>query len=77
MYYLRLKFNINYMPTFCFYSAPAALRRYMFWLPLPFLVSEREPHCDLERAVQFNAAMRKVLQPRGWIEVSILFLTVS
>lgn len=41
----------------------------MFWLSAPALVSEREPHCVLERAQRYNAVLREVLQPRGWIEV--------
>ncbi|CAM9822703.1 unnamed protein product [Ectocarpus sp. 6 AP-2014] len=44
--------------------------RFLFWLSSPFLVSEREPHCVLERAVQFNDGLRAVLEPRGWIEAS-------
>ncbi|CAN0306540.1 unnamed protein product, partial [Ectocarpus sp. 12 AP-2014] len=48
----------------------SAQRRFLFWLSSPFLVSEREPHCVLERAVQFNDGLRAVLEPRGWIEAS-------
>ncbi|CAM9119979.1 unnamed protein product [Ectocarpus sp. 8 AP-2014] len=44
--------------------------RFLFWMSSPFLVSEREPHCVLERAVQFNDGLRAVLEPRGWIEAS-------
>ncbi|CAN0397121.1 unnamed protein product, partial [Hapterophycus canaliculatus] len=44
--------------------------RFMFWLSCPFLASEREPHCVLERGIQFNDALRAVLEPRGWIEAS-------
>lgn len=44
--------------------------RHMFWLSTPFLVSEREPHCVMERGLQFTNALRDMLEPRGWIEVS-------
>ncbi len=44
--------------------------RFKFWLSAPFLVSEREPHCTLERGINFNEGLRAVLKPRGWIEVS-------
>ncbi|CAM9780585.1 unnamed protein product [Ascophyllum nodosum] len=49
--------------------------RYMFWLSAPFIVSEREPHCVLERAANFNAVLRAVLEPRGWIEVDWMSMT--
>lgn len=49
---------------------PLTSKRHMFWLPAPFLVGEREPHCVLERAIRFNALLRELLEPRGWIEVS-------
>lgn len=42
----------------------------MFWLSTPFLVSEREPHCVMERGLRFTKALRDTLEPRGWIEVS-------
>jgi len=32
-------------------------------------VGERQPQVTLERGVVFNAALRSVLEPRGWIEV--------
>lgn len=47
------------------------VHRYMFWLSAPFLVSEREPHCVLERGLQFTKALRGLLEPRGWTEVSV------
>lgn len=50
-------------------GATGAHPRYKFWLPLPFLVGEREPHCVLGRSDRLNAGLRRVLQPRGWIEV--------
>ena len=46
------------------------VRRHMFWLSSPFLVSEREPHCVLERGLQYSKALRDLLEPRGWVEVS-------
>ncbi|CAM9166423.1 unnamed protein product [Scytosiphon promiscuus] len=49
--------------------------RYMFWLSAPFLMSEREPHDTLERGRQFNAALRNLLEPRGWIEIDWMYLT--
>ncbi|CAN0322266.1 unnamed protein product [Pylaiella littoralis] len=49
--------------------------RHMFWLSSPFLVSEREPHCVLERGLQFTKAMRGLLEPRGWIEIDWVSMT--
>ncbi|CAM9444106.1 unnamed protein product, partial [Ectocarpus sp. 12 AP-2014] len=49
--------------------------RYMFWLSAPFLVSEREPHCVLERGLQFTKALRGLLEPRGWIEINWVSMT--
>ncbi|CAM9783422.1 unnamed protein product, partial [Ectocarpus fasciculatus] len=49
--------------------------RYMFWLSAPFLVSEREPHCVLERGLQFTKALRGLLEPRGWIEIDWASMT--
>ncbi|CAN0389991.1 unnamed protein product [Pylaiella littoralis] len=48
---------------------------YMFWLSSPFLVSEREPHCVLERGLQLSKAMRDLLEPRGWIEIDWISMT--
>lgn len=48
--------------------------RFKFWLPLPYIVSEREPHCVHGRAGKLNAALREVLEPRGWIEVRRYFI---
>ncbi|CAM9836849.1 unnamed protein product [Scytosiphon promiscuus] len=49
--------------------------RHMFWLSAPFLVSEREPHCVLERGLQYNEALRGLLEPRGWIEIDWVSMT--
>eukprot|EP00903_Cladosiphon_okamuranus_P007973 g7695.t1 len=49
--------------------------RYMFWLSTPFLVSEREPHCVMERGLQYTKALRDTLEPRGWIEIDWVSMT--
>eukprot|EP00903_Cladosiphon_okamuranus_P010157 g9617.t2 len=49
--------------------------RMKFWLSAPFVVSEREPQITVERAVLFNAALRSMLQQRGWIEVDFMSMT--
>eukprot|EP00752_Nemacystus_decipiens_P005505 g4981.t1 len=53
----------------------AHIPRHMFWLSTPFLVSEREPHCVMERGLQYTEALRGTLEPRGWIEIDWVSMT--
>ncbi|CAM9437931.1 unnamed protein product [Choristocarpus tenellus] len=53
------------------------LPRYRFWLSAPAIASEREPHCVLERGIMYSAALRRVLEPRGWVEIDWLAMTTA
>ena len=49
----------------------------MFWLNMPAVSGEREPHMTIERSYKFNAVTRTVLAPRGWIEIDVYALSMG
>ena len=40
-------------------------------------MGEREEHDTLERAVRFNAIARRLLAPKGWVEIDWFHMTIS
>ena len=49
----------------------------LFYLNVPAVTSEREPHITMERGRAFNAVARAALAPLGWIEVDFRGLSMG
>ena len=47
------------------------------WLNAPALMGEREEHDTLERAARYNAIARRMLSPKGWVEIDWFHMTMS
>ncbi|CAM9241557.1 unnamed protein product [Choristocarpus tenellus] len=58
-------------------ASGAPVPRYRFWLSAPAMTSERQPHCVLEKGIMYSAALRQVLEPRGWVEIDWLSMTAA